>query len=59
MPAFCARWPDGSFSIIDADDETDARIQLDELGDEPADLWAMESCLLGNQEADGSCEPSG
>jgi hypothetical protein len=46
MPAFCARWPDGSFSIIDADDETDARIQLDELGDEPADLWAMESCLL-------------
>jgi hypothetical protein len=46
MPAFCARWPDGSFSIVDAEDETDARIQLDEFGEEPADLWAMESCLL-------------
>jgi hypothetical protein len=46
MPAFCARWPDGSFSIVDADDETDALIQLDELGDEPAELWQMQSCLL-------------
>jgi hypothetical protein len=46
MPAFCARWPDGSFSIVDADDETHALIQLDELGDEPAQLWLMESCLL-------------
>jgi hypothetical protein len=32
MPAFCARWPDGSFSIVDADDETHALIQLDQLG---------------------------
>lgn len=46
MPAFCARWPDGSFSIVDADDETHALIQLDELGEEPAQLWMMESCLL-------------
>jgi len=46
MPAFCARWPDGSFSIVDADDKTDARVQLDEFGDEPAELWQMKSCLL-------------
>jgi hypothetical protein len=46
MPVFCARWSDGSFSIVDADDETHALIQLDELGDEPAQLWQMESCLL-------------
>lgn len=46
MPTFCARWPDGSFSIVGADDETDALIQLDELGDEPAELWSMDSCLL-------------
>jgi hypothetical protein len=46
MPVFCARWPDGSFSIVDADDETHARIQLDELGEEPAELWPMQSCLL-------------
>ena len=46
MPAFCARWPDGSFSIVDADDETHALIQLDELGDEPAQLWQLRSCLL-------------
>src|ERR1035438_9581370 len=46
MSVFCARWPDGSFSIVDADDETHARIQLDELGEEPAELWPMQSCLL-------------
>src|ERR1019366_4572306 len=46
MPVFCARWPDGSFSIVDADDETHARIQLEELGEEPAELWPMQSCLL-------------
>jgi hypothetical protein len=46
MPAFCARWPDGSFSLVEADDETHAMIQLDELGDEPADLWQLDSCLL-------------
>jgi len=46
MPAFCARWPDGSFSIVEADDQTHALIQLDELGDEPADLWQLDSCLL-------------
>jgi hypothetical protein len=46
MPAFCARWPDGSFSIVEADNKTHALIQLDELGDEPAELWRMQSCLL-------------
>jgi hypothetical protein len=46
MPAFCARWPDGSFSIVDADDKVHALILLDELGDEPAELWQMQSCLL-------------
>jgi len=46
MPAFCARWPDGSFSIVEADDEVHALIQLDELGDEPAELWQLQSCLL-------------
>jgi hypothetical protein len=57
MPAFCARWPDGSFStsfsIVDADDETHALIQLDELGDEPAQLWRMQSCLLDFELTDG------
>lgn len=52
MPAFCARWPDGSFSIVDADDETDALIQLDELGDEPSELWPLQSCLLDFDLAD-------
>jgi hypothetical protein len=47
MPIFGARWPDGSFSIVGADDETDALIQLNELGDEPAVVWPMDSCLLG------------
>jgi hypothetical protein len=46
MSVFCARWPDGSFSIVDADDETHALILLDELGDEPAQLWQLQSCLL-------------
>lgn len=46
MPTFCARWPDGTFSIVDADDEIHALIQLDEFGDEPAELWQMQSCLL-------------
>jgi hypothetical protein len=46
MPAFCARWPDGSFSIVDAGNKTDALVQLDEFGDEPAELWQMKSCLL-------------
>jgi len=46
MPAFFARWPDGSFSIVDADDKVHALILLDEFGDEPAELWQMQSCLL-------------
>jgi hypothetical protein len=35
---FCARWPDGSLSVVEADDEIQARIQLDELGEDPAQL---------------------
>src|SRR6266849_2655311 len=46
MPACCARWPDGRFSVVDDDDDTHARIHLDELGEEPAALWLMQSCLL-------------
>jgi hypothetical protein len=46
MPAFGGRWPDVGFSIVDADDEVHALILLDELGDEPAELWQMQSCLL-------------
>ncbi len=46
MPAFFARWPDGSFSIVDAVDKTHALILLDELSDEPAELWQMQSCLV-------------
>lgn len=46
MPVFCARWPDGTFSIVDAKNRKDALIQLDEFGDEPAELWRMKSCLL-------------
>jgi hypothetical protein len=46
MPAFCARWPDGGFSIVDVDDETHALIELDQLGDEPTQIWQMQSCLL-------------
>jgi len=46
MPVFFARWPDGSFSIVSAVDETDAYVQLDEIADEPAEVWEMQSCLL-------------
>ena len=46
MPVFFARWPDGSFSIVSAMDETDAYVQLDEIADEPAEVWEMQSCLL-------------
>ena len=43
MPVFFARWPDGSFSIVSAMDETDAYVQLDEIADEPAEVWEMQS----------------
>ena len=46
MPVFFARWADGSFSIVNAVDETDAYVQLDEIADEPAEVWEMQSCLL-------------
>jgi hypothetical protein len=53
MPAFCARWPDGSFSIVEADDQTHALIQLYELGHEPAELWQLQSCLLDFELTEG------
>jgi|HubBroStandDraft_1064217.scaffolds.fasta_scaffold05785_4 hypothetical protein len=46
MPIFLARWPDGSFSLVDAYDEQSAFVLLDELGDEPAELRLMENCLV-------------
>jgi hypothetical protein len=46
MPMYFARWPDGSFSVVDAADEQSAYVQLDELGPEPAELRLMESCLI-------------
>jgi hypothetical protein len=46
MPMYFARWPDGSFSIVHASDEQSAYVQLDELGEEPAVLRVMESCLV-------------
>ena len=46
MPAYCARWPDGSFSIVTARNQKHAIFQLDELGDEPADIWPLEACLI-------------
>jgi len=46
MSVFFARWPDGGFSIVSAVDETDAYVQLDEIADEPAEIWDMHSCLL-------------
>jgi hypothetical protein len=46
MPVYCARWPDASFSIVEADDEDDAYIQFDEFGCEPAEVWKLGSCAL-------------
>ena len=46
MPMYFARWPDGSFSLVNAGDEQDAYVQLDEFGEEPAELRLMESCLV-------------
>jgi hypothetical protein len=46
VPTFFARWPDGSFAIVAAEDETDAYVQLDEIADEPAEVWEMDRCLM-------------
>jgi len=46
MPVYFARWKDGSFSIVEAEDEGEAYGLLDEFGDEPAELSALESCLI-------------
>jgi len=46
MPMYFSRWPDGTFSLVHAGSEQDAYVQLDELGDEPAELRPMESCLV-------------
>ena len=46
MPVYFARWKDGSFSIVEADDEDEAYELLDEFGDEPAELLVLKSCLI-------------
>ena len=43
---YFARWKDGSFSLVDAEDEDEAFQLLDEFGDEPAELSALDSCLI-------------
>jgi hypothetical protein len=46
VPTFFARWLDGGFSIVAAVDESDAYVQLDEIADEPSEVWEMPLCLL-------------
>ena len=46
MAVYFARWKDGNFSIVEADDEDEAYELLDEFGDEPAELLALKSCLI-------------
>lgn len=46
MAVYFARWKDGSFSIVEADDENGAYELLDEFGDEPAELSPLKSCLI-------------
>jgi hypothetical protein len=46
MAVYFARWKDGSFSIVEADDEDEAYELLDEFGDEPVELSALKSCLI-------------
>ena len=44
---FFCRWPNGDFSIVNAQDREDAVIQLDEWGNaEQAQLWPMETCMI-------------
>jgi hypothetical protein len=47
MAIFLCRWPNGSFSIIGAANETEAVMELDEIGDtDGAEISRMLSCLL-------------
>jgi hypothetical protein len=46
MPHSAPVGPTAAFRFVDADDKTDARIQLDELGEEHAELWPMQFCML-------------
>src|ERR1035437_8549455 len=46
MPVFCARWPNGSFSIVEAGDLQEAYVRLDEFGPEPAAVWPLASCAM-------------
>jgi len=47
MPIFLCRWPNGDFSIVGAQDQDDAIIQLDEWANaEQAQLWPMETCMI-------------
>ena len=46
MAMYIARWPDGSFSIVQADDEGKAYELLDEFGDEPAEVSFLKNCTI-------------
>jgi hypothetical protein len=46
MPVYCARWQEGSFSVVFADDEDEAYVKLDEFGGEPVEVWELGSCAL-------------
>jgi hypothetical protein len=46
MVVYFARWKDGSFSLVEADNEDDAYELLDEFGDEPVELSVLNSCLI-------------
>jgi hypothetical protein len=46
MPAFFARWPNGDCAVVVAGNRDQAFIELDEIGDEPAEIWRMPDCLM-------------
>jgi hypothetical protein len=46
MALYFARWKDGSFSLVEADNEDEAYELLDEFGDEPVALSELDSCLI-------------
>ncbi len=47
MAAFLCRWPDGTISIVEAKNETDANIKLDEFDNaDKADLFRLREFLI-------------
>jgi len=47
MAVFLCRWPDGTCSIVEAKNKTDANIKLDEFGNaDHADLYRMKEFLM-------------